>query len=39
MFDIRVAIVTYTLICLMIGSMIGFTVAVVIGITKKRSDF
>ena len=39
MFDIRVAIVSYTLICLMIGSLIGYAIAVVIGITKHRKDF
>lgn len=39
MIDMRIVITTYTLICLMVGSLIGYVVAVIVGVTKNRCDF
>lgn len=36
MINIKIVIITYTLIVLMIGSLIGYMVAVVLGINRKE---
>lgn len=36
MINIKIVIITYTLIVLMIGSLIGYMVAVILGITRKE---
>jgi hypothetical protein len=39
MINMRIVIISYTLLVLWIGAMIGFGLAVVIGILKNKSEF